>query len=183
MITFYPRDIGLWRGHFDFAPDITLTPKSKTNHQRFSDRDDLIGFCKQHGVRLDDPENPFEILGPENHPTLGPDTYVVKQWTVLGWIRDDYTSALGHNTYNTETVKMNPRIRELAEQAKQELADRPKGMFSMPLIVTQEKFNEKFAELIVRECIDIAYEYDAPKMSGPGMIIAGQIQDHFGLDE
>ena len=38
---------------------------------------------------------------------------------------------------------------------------------------------EKFAELIVRECMDIAYEYDAPKMSGPGMIIGNRIQDHF----
>ncbi len=42
---------------------------------------------------------------------------------------------------------------------------------------------ERFAELIVRECMDIAYEYDAPKMSGPGMIIANRIQDQFGLDE
>ena len=40
---------------------------------------------------------------------------------------------------------------------------------------------EKFAELIVRECMDIAYEYDAPKMSGPGMIIAGRIEQHFGV--
>jgi len=94
MITFYPRDIGLWRQDFDFTPDITLVPKTKTNHVTFSDRDDLIGFCKQHGVRLDDPENPFEILGPMNHPTLGPDTYVVKQWTVLGWIRDNYSSGV-----------------------------------------------------------------------------------------
>ena len=41
----------------------------------------------------------------------------------------------------------------------------------------------KFAQLIVRECIDIAYEYDAPKMSGPGMIIAGRIDAHFGVEE
>jgi hypothetical protein len=40
---------------------------------------------------------------------------------------------------------------------------------------------KKFAELIVRECMDIAYEYDAPKMSGPGMIIAGRIEQHFGV--
>lgn len=40
---------------------------------------------------------------------------------------------------------------------------------------------EKFAELIVRECIDIAYEYDAPKMSGPGMIIGNRIEAHFGV--
>ena len=42
---------------------------------------------------------------------------------------------------------------------------------------------EKFAELIVRECADISYEYDAPKMSGPGMIIAGRIESHFGVEE
>lgn len=42
---------------------------------------------------------------------------------------------------------------------------------------------EKFAELIVRECCDIAYDYDAPKMSGPGMIIAGRIESHFGVEQ
>jgi len=42
---------------------------------------------------------------------------------------------------------------------------------------------ERFAELIVRECIDIAYEYDAPKMSGPGMIIGNRIEEHFGVTE
>ncbi len=42
---------------------------------------------------------------------------------------------------------------------------------------------EKFAELIVQECIDIAYEYDAPKLSGPGMIIGNRIQEHFGVTE
>jgi len=42
---------------------------------------------------------------------------------------------------------------------------------------------EKFAELIVAECLDIAYDYDAPKMSGPGMIIAGRIETHFGVEE
>jgi hypothetical protein len=42
---------------------------------------------------------------------------------------------------------------------------------------------EKFAELIIRECVDIAYDYDASKMSGPGMIIAGRIETHFGVNE
>ncbi len=42
---------------------------------------------------------------------------------------------------------------------------------------------EKFAELIVRECSDIACAYDAPKMSGPGIIIAGRIETHFGVEE
>ncbi len=42
---------------------------------------------------------------------------------------------------------------------------------------------EKFAELIVRECIDIAYKYDEPKLSGPGMIIGNRIEEHFGVEE
>jgi len=46
-----------------------------------------------------------------------------------------------------------------------------------------EQNQEKFAELIVRECADIAYQYDEPKMSGPGMIIAGRIETHFGVEE
>ena len=40
---------------------------------------------------------------------------------------------------------------------------------------------EGLTELIVRECVDIACDYDAPKMSGPGMIIAGRIETHFGV--
>ena len=44
-------------------------------------------------------------------------------------------------------------------------------------------YSKRFAELIVRECADIAYEYDAPKLSGPGMIIAGRLEEHFGVEE
>ena len=77
---------------------------------------------------------------------------------------------------------MNERIRELAEQAG--LLPREIG----PVVETRhmkkkEQDLEKFAELIVRECVNIAYEYDAPKMSGPGMIIAGRIESHFGVEE
>jgi hypothetical protein len=43
------------------------------------------------------------------------------------------------------------------------------------------RLNE-FAKLIVRECMEISYEYDFPKMSGPGMIIAGRIEQHFGVE-
>jgi hypothetical protein len=72
---------------------------------------------------------------------------------------------------------MNERIRQLAIEAgsthKQNL-----GVYQF---YTDEL--EKFAELIVRECIDIAYEYDAPKMSGPGMIIGNRIEEHFGVEE
>ena len=37
---------------------------------------------------------------------------------------------------------------------------------------------EKFAELIVRECIGIADEYD-----GVGSTIVGRIEKHFGVEE
>lgn len=70
---------------------------------------------------------------------------------------------------------MNERIRELATEV---------GMSVEYLESTKQiVLIERFAELIVRECVNIAYEYDAPKMSGPGMIIAGRIESHFGVEE
>jgi hypothetical protein len=68
---------------------------------------------------------------------------------------------------------MNERIRDLAEQAT---------TYIEPTANSGEGWifdKEKFAELIVGECVDIAYDYDAPKMSGPGMIIAGRIETTF----
>jgi len=47
----------------------------------------------------------------------------------------------------------------------------------------EDAFRKKFAELIVRECVDIAYEFDEPKLSGPGMIIGNRIEEHFGVEE
>ena len=72
---------------------------------------------------------------------------------------------------------MNERIKELADQAELTIRTSTGTYMSHP------EFNKKFAELIVRECAGIAYEYDAPKMSGPGMIIAGRIETHFGVEE
>ena len=90
MITFYPRDIGRWRGIFDIG-NITLSVSAVTC-KRFHDRDDLIGFLKEHGVRLDDAANPLTINQHHGeHPTLGEGVFDVIQWTLLGWIKDDYT--------------------------------------------------------------------------------------------
>ena len=69
---------------------------------------------------------------------------------------------------------MNERILELADKA---IEDMP-GAWNIP-----DAFCEKFAKLIVQACADIADEYDLPKMSGPGMIIANRIRDQFGVDE
>ena len=71
---------------------------------------------------------------------------------------------------------MNERIRELAKEA---------GLWRQHYDIGEESPDklEQFAELIVKECIEVAYEYDAPKMSGPGMIIGNRIEQHFGVEE
>ena len=65
---------------------------------------------------------------------------------------------------------MNERIKQLAEQAGMNIVD---DKFS-----TYGKFAEKFAELIVGECNDIANDtrYD-------GKIVANRIKFVFGVEE
>lgn len=97
MITFYPRDIGRWREHFDFYPPITLTPKVKTNYQVFRDRAEFIEFLREHKIQLDNPEFPLrfesckevEAAAGNRFPAPG-ELFEVIQWTVQGWFRDDY---------------------------------------------------------------------------------------------
>lgn len=38
---------------------------------------------------------------------------------------------------------------------------------------------EHFAYIVMRECIEIAQEFDYPKLSGPGTIIANRIYSRF----
>jgi hypothetical protein len=87
---------------------------------------------------------------------------------------------------------MNERIEEFRKQVKLDIDPHSQADEVQDLVVYLTKDNgnkvlnaylEKFAELIVKECCDIAYEYDAPKLSGPGMIIAGRIEEHFGIEE
>jgi hypothetical protein len=85
---------------------------------------------------------------------------------------------------------MNERIRELAEQAleyaeKNQSADIPRHWFRL--------YNEKFAELIVRECVDLALSEQkryaelthrdmsecAVAMSNFGLVMA----EHFGVEK
>ena len=90
MITFYPRDIGLWRKDFDFSQrhgSFTLECKKQTDCKNFYDRTELIKFLKEHGVRLDDPNFPLEFSGPKEHSELGY-VYTVMQFHVLGWIKE-----------------------------------------------------------------------------------------------
>ena len=73
---------------------------------------------------------------------------------------------------------MNERIRELAEQCWEESQCQP-AWFNQ----------EKFAELIVRECIDICYNHPAriPSNNWQGVTvpldIAQRLEEHFGVEE
>lgn len=90
MIRFYPRDIGMWRtGEFDFTcrGDITLVCRTITDYKDFYDREDLIAFLKEHKVRLDDGEYPLTFELRYNDSWKCP-MYVVKQWTVIGWMKE-----------------------------------------------------------------------------------------------
>jgi hypothetical protein len=95
MITFYPRDIGMWREHFNFNPSITATLHEKTDHKCFPNREEFIQFLKEHGVRLDDPQHPLKIESADTgvyskgHDDQG-ELLIIVQWSVLGWIRDNY---------------------------------------------------------------------------------------------
>ncbi len=72
---------------------------------------------------------------------------------------------------------MNERIRELAEQAVNSISDQVD--FDIP-----DVFKEKFAELIVGECIrkieDIAESSNDPQ---PIYRVAVELLEHFGVEE
>ena len=77
-------------------------------------------------------------------------------------------------------INMKERIKELAKQATEKFITYFDGRGN----VTETYFDkEKFAELIVRECAGIAYEYDIPNLTGPGEFIGNRIKKHFGVEE
>ena len=53
----------------------------------------------------------------------------------------------------------------------------------LPIEDHMPSWTEKFAELIAKECMIIAQEYDGAKLGGPGLIIAMRIEQHFGVEE
>ena len=83
---------------------------------------------------------------------------------------------------------MNERIRELAEQAR-DYATTRHPVSNIVLSVNSEKFEEKFAELIVRECVSIvAKRKDQAIDEGwnvdEAMSMAEiDLEEHFGVKE
>jgi hypothetical protein len=77
---------------------------------------------------------------------------------------------------------MNERIKELANEAKlqldQDIKDGKKDWKSTPQSY-DEMVQEKFAELIVRECAKVALEHDALW----GASVDQDIKRHFGVEQ
>ena len=78
---------------------------------------------------------------------------------------------------NCVDITMNERIKELAEQANNDVSG---NAFSMA------RYNEKFAELIVRECARLARNTNLEDVEGGDSAVlraAGeQIEKHFGVE-
>ena len=78
MITFYPRDIGLWREDFDFSDHSNRPTKT------FKDRDELSEFIDN---KMDDESFPVKFIEEPNHHFNT--THIVHKWTVLGWSKEN----------------------------------------------------------------------------------------------
>ena len=89
MLTFYPRDIGLWREYFSFNNPVTLTTKPKNDHIVLKDREELIEFIKGFGVKLDDYNYPLTIRETDM-VRGGLPAQAVTCWTVVGYITEDF---------------------------------------------------------------------------------------------
>ena len=88
---------------------------------------------------------------------------------------------------------MNQRIQELSKQA----SDYVNEVYTAPVrsktpgkiwedghISWHTQFNQKFAELIVRECLDILDDEDDGELAGRSVRIAAiRIKKHFGVEE
>lgn len=73
--------------------------------------------------------------------------------------------------------EMNERIKQLAEQAGLEFDDDEALEFGKQIYYVTKEDMEKFAELIVRECIDAAEEAQAD------FYIVHNIKSRFGIEE
>ena len=79
---------------------------------------------------------------------------------------------------------MNERIRALAEQARAWVNDTNNVAPDIEYVFYKDAYDKKFAELIVRECIDIISPYTV-RMNKPGEIghPIQEIKEHFGVEE
>jgi len=80
---------------------------------------------------------------------------------------------------------LNERIQKLAEQAK-EYATTRHPVSNITLSVNSDLFEQKFAELIVRECVAICQDMDGEDnidAKSGRQDCAVEIKEHFGVKE
>ena len=71
---------------------------------------------------------------------------------------------------------MNELIQELARKTVEAVQHKPNGICDM------NKYNQKFAELIVNQCADIAQQHNKSPVAAP-LAIGYVIREHFGVEE
>jgi hypothetical protein len=81
---------------------------------------------------------------------------------------------------NTEEQEMNERIKQLLGQAYDEAVPETWTTLSS---LQQGRIYEKFAELIVRECIDIVSPYAVRMENFDGGHPIADLKKHFGVEE
>ena len=84
MIVFYPEDNGLWGDDFDFHPPITLTPKEKTDHKVFRDRNELCAYVRKCAA------NPVAVIELTNFQDGSGRHNVTINGMNVGVAKDDY---------------------------------------------------------------------------------------------
>ena len=77
MVTFYPRDIGMWRSEYSFG-------RNKRPSKRFANFDDLKQYILEKCGQ--DEEYPLTFIEEVNECLET--THVVHKWTVLGWAKE-----------------------------------------------------------------------------------------------
>ena len=77
---------------------------------------------------------------------------------------------------------MNKRFQELAAEAYRKVTPGPDVYNEADAAwMGFDELEKVFAELIVKECAGIAYEYDIPNLDGPGEFIGNMIKKRFGV--
>ena len=75
---------------------------------------------------------------------------------------------------------MNERLKELVEQAKQYAYAKADNGFDF---YYGEDFEEKFAELLIQDCIDCVDGYTKPRTFGTHYDAVEQIKANFGIEQ
>ena len=73
---------------------------------------------------------------------------------------------------------MNNELKQLCEQAKAYATESTKDFTGDEPVVWMDYYTERFAELIVRECIKQARKDE----NGPAYEAVGRIAEHFGVE-